>query len=175
LHVAADKAQREHDPLAIERILSTQQIDGLDEAGDANNSVAPRRGPYFFEHAGKLDRVVACLCALTHLVFTARNAVAEEPPVGMRICWRHMRHSIDKAVAQKFGSDPAYHAAGRAVGAKFMFVGMAYIGGLEAPDPAIHMNRRRKLECRQLVLVCGSWREGAGSAEAFRRRVQPII
>src|SRR5690606_19564761 len=113
LHVAADQAQREHDPLAIEGILSAQQIDGLDEAGDANNSVAPRRGPYFFEHAGKLNRVIARLCALSHFVYAARNAVAEEAPVGLRVCWRHMRHSIDKAVAQKFGSDPAYHAAGR--------------------------------------------------------------
>src|SRR5690606_35497624 len=105
LHVAADKTQREHDPLAIDGILSAQQTDGLDEAGDADNSVAPRCRPYFIEYAGKFDRIVARLGALTDLVFTARNAVAEEPPVGMRICWRHVRNPVDKATAQEFGSD----------------------------------------------------------------------
>src|SRR5207245_4972034 len=65
-HVPAEQAEGVGDAIPDDAVASSQEVNCLDEARDADNRVSARSRSYFFEHLRKLDRVVARLRTAQH-------------------------------------------------------------------------------------------------------------
>ncbi len=119
--MAAEQAEREGDAIADHRVFAAQEIDGLDEARDADDGIAPRDSTHLADDAGELDRVITRLAGETDVLLVAGDPVAEQPVAIRRSRLGHMHDRIDQAGAEQLARGPCRHPAGAAARPEIAF------------------------------------------------------